>query len=107
MAAFREALAVLSERIAADTEAVAEWSARMAALALTVAVFATLITADAEAVIDCPERIAALRLAVAVLPTAAPDQNSGIGSGANTCHGFSVSDLCSEADSMRSKTRTR
>ena len=69
MAAFREALAVLSERIAADTEAVAEWSARIAALTLAIAVFATLITADAEAVIDCPERIAAPRLAVAVLPT--------------------------------------
>ena len=64
MAALRDALAVLSARIAADTEAVAD-------------------------------------LAVAM------GQNSGTVSGANTCHGFSVSDLCSAADSMRSKTRTR
>ena len=69
MAALSDAPAVAPERIAADTEAAAEWSARMAALMLALAVFATLITADAEAVIDCPERIAAPRLAVAVLPT--------------------------------------
>lgn len=100
-----DAVAVIPALITAETDAVAVFRWAIAADSEAVEVFDTRIAAATLALAERGAWIAAAMFAVAVFGVDPAETGKYCGIGSNTCHGFSLNALCSDADNTRLKTR--